>query len=137
MLYLYDYKTEDVDKILVRVLGGFITEQQFIKDDIVVKKVSYGWEIMDGRLSKCHGPEGGVIIVPPCLGSSNSVQCVGINAFSEVKPDKVILLNTGRVTLEKDSLVDVKEVIAHSYLKRSEIPANCKPLGRVLEDVRS
>lgn len=137
MLYLYKYDSPRTDKILIRELGGLVTEQQYYKDGILVDKETFAWKVFNKRLEGCYGNKGGIIIVPPTLGPDYDIQCIATDAFINVEPSLVVVMPQGRVSLEKNAFRGVGEAKVHSWLKRSEIPYNVKALGRIVEDVRS
>lgn len=137
MLYLYNCEASENEKIMVRVLGSLVTEQQYLSNGVMLQKETYTWDIVNGRINKCYGPTGSTIVVPPEIGKRFDIKCIATRAFADIQPKLVVLLGTGRVTLEPEAFAEVGLVKAHSWLKRSELSDNIRTLGRVLEDVRS
>lgn len=137
MLYFYEYNSPRADKIIIRELSGLVTEQQYFKDGMLVDKDTFTWRVNNKRLEAVFGNQGGVVIVPPTIGSEYCLRCIATDAFKEVTPTLVVVLTQDRVTLESGAFNYVNKAKVFSWLKRSEIPDNVEPLGRILEDVQS
>lgn len=136
---VYQYKPDDdkYDIIIVRELAGNVTEQLYLKNDIIVKKELVVWSCRRGYLEECSAVTKDIIIVPPIINRTEQIHAVKENAFARISPDAVIFLSTERVTFEKGSLNNVKKAIIMSWVKRSQITDNMVIRGRVLEDVYS
>lgn len=135
MLYYYGSDVPNADRILIRELGGLVTEQQYYKDNILVNKETFTWEVINKRLEHCYGPNGGVVVVPPTLGSEYEVSCIATDAFTDVAPTTVVVMPEGRVTLETGCFNQVGIAKVYSTIKRSQIANNVKAFGRIIEDV--
>ena len=135
MLYYYGSDVPNADRILIRELGGLVTEQQYYKDNILVNKETFTWKVINKRLEHCYGPNGGVVVVPPTLGSEYEVSCIATDAFTDVAPTTVVVMPEGRVTLETGCFNQVGTAKVYSTIKRSQIANNVKAFGRIIEDV--
>lgn len=134
MLYSYKIMNEKYDEAIVKTSHDNITEQLFYKNNNLVKHELIGWRVEYGRISYCECTSGDLVIIPPTINKV-PIECIGADAFSGNKPDTLILLPKGRVTLEVGSVSDIATVISYSWLKRSQITSNIKIYGKVLEDV--
>lgn len=135
MLYICDCDSNKADKIIIRVLGDVVTEQQYLVGGNVVERETYTWEVDNKILRKCYGPKGSTLIVPPTVGADYDLKSIDTNAFSEVQPSQVVVLGINRLTLRPGAFNFVNSAKVYSCLKRSEIPDNVQALGRILEDV--